>query len=309
MEKQIIKPKRIVRDFLSDSRVWSDFLSDGGFVEGDIVVVDPFKAGTTWTQRIVQQIIDNGKETLDDLSSVSVWLDSSFGNHDKMLKILKEQKLKNQRRIIKSHLPAYALPISSKARYIFIGRNGKDLVNSFYNYLKNFTPETLNQINTIYQRWSGKKLKLVIPESQGEFFNKLLETEGYNCCNLFDVVKSWWKYKNNSNVLFIHYSDLIHDLENQIIKIAEFIGADTNSLKLKEIKKHCDFYYMKQRASSIVPFGGKHMNDPRAFFHKGAERDFKKELSKEQIKNFDKISKKELGKECSYWLETGKLSK
>jgi hypothetical protein len=49
-------PTRVVRDYLSDSRVWGDFVAQGGFREGDIVVADPFKAGTTWTQRIIQQV-------------------------------------------------------------------------------------------------------------------------------------------------------------------------------------------------------------------------------------------------------------
>jgi aryl sulfotransferase len=60
--EQLLAPTRVLRDYLSNSMVWDDFLARGGFVEGDIVVADPFKAGTTWTQRIVQQILQNGKE-------------------------------------------------------------------------------------------------------------------------------------------------------------------------------------------------------------------------------------------------------
>ncbi|TVS76920.1 sulfotransferase domain-containing protein, partial [Mycobacterium helveticum] len=59
MPNQLIAPTRVLRDYLSDSRVWEDFLVQGGFVDGDIVVADPFKAGTTWTQRILQQILSN----------------------------------------------------------------------------------------------------------------------------------------------------------------------------------------------------------------------------------------------------------
>lgn len=31
-------PTKVVRDYLNDSRVWADFMAQGGFVEGDIVV-------------------------------------------------------------------------------------------------------------------------------------------------------------------------------------------------------------------------------------------------------------------------------
>ena len=61
-------PRRVVRDYLSSSLVWSAFLAQGGFVPRDIVVVDPFKAGTTWTQRIIQQILSNGEEPEEGLS-------------------------------------------------------------------------------------------------------------------------------------------------------------------------------------------------------------------------------------------------
>ena len=132
----MIKPTRVVRDYLSDSRVWEKFLDEGGFVLGDIVVADPFKAGTTWTQRIIQQILNNGLELSESLWDSSPWLDSSWGDHEQMLLLLKAQRNAGQRRVIKSHMPAYAIPIDSRARYIFVGRNGKDLGISLYNYPK-----------------------------------------------------------------------------------------------------------------------------------------------------------------------------
>ena len=66
MATQGTTSRRVVRDYLSSSLVWNDFLAQGGFVPRDIVVVDPFKAGTTWTQRIIQQILSNGEEPGED---------------------------------------------------------------------------------------------------------------------------------------------------------------------------------------------------------------------------------------------------
>jgi hypothetical protein len=77
MDDKAIMPARTMRDYLSSSLVWKDFLDRGGFVPGDIVVADPFKAGTTWTQRILQQILDDGEERTEALSDTSPWLDSS----------------------------------------------------------------------------------------------------------------------------------------------------------------------------------------------------------------------------------------
>jgi aryl sulfotransferase len=55
----------------------------------------------------------------------------------------------------------------------------------------------------------------------------------------------------------------------------------------------------------MVPFGGAHMNNPREFFHKGPARDYRGELTAEQIERFDRMATKKLGSDCARWLESG----
>lgn len=305
---QLIAPTRTVRDYLSSSLVWKDFLDQGGFVPGDIVVADPFKAGTTWTQRIVQQILDDGEEPAQALSDTSPWLDSSFGDHARMLASLREQRERGQRRLIKSHLPAEALPIDARARYLFVGRNGKDIGISFHNYLRHFSAETMNLINRIRAAWSGDPSPLVIPERMREFFDLWLDTGGYGCCDLFDVVRSWWALADRPNVMLVHYQPLKRDLPGQIARIAEFIGAQPARLRMDSILEHCSFGYMRTRPERLVPFGGAHMNEPESFFHKGPSRDYRSELTPEQIERFDRNAVEKLGRECARWLETGEAT-
>ncbi|MGO8745858.1 MAG: sulfotransferase domain-containing protein [Thermoguttaceae bacterium] len=277
-------------------------MSEGGFTEGDIVVADPFKAGTTWTQRIIQQILSNGQESAENLSDASPWLDSSLGDHGKMLEVLRAQRAQGRRRLMKSHLPADALPISRKAKYVFVGRNGMDIAASFHTYLRSFTPHTFRRINEIHEEWSHDGAILAVPDSLPEFFDQWLEN-GCHCCDLFDVVRSWWKYKDLPNVLFVHYKDLVRGLERQIVRIAAFLGLDTTGLNVGAIAEHCDFEYMKRRAKKMVPFRGKHMRDPKAFFQYGPRRDFRKELTAEQIERFSDKAKEELDPACAEWLE------
>ncbi|HTN89421.1 MAG TPA: sulfotransferase domain-containing protein [Sorangium sp.] len=304
-EDKLFLPTRTVRDYLSSSLVWKDFLAQGGFVAGDIVVADPFKAGTTWTQRILQQILDRGEEREDALSDTSPWLDSSFGDHAGMLTMLREQRRAGQRRVIKSHLPADAVPIAAQARYVFVGRNGKDLGISFHNYLKQFSAATMDTINRIHAEWSGDPSRLVIPESMREFFDRWLDTDGYGCCDLFDVVSSWWKLRDEPSVLLVHYRRLKEDLRGQIARIAEFISVDPLGLPMDRIVEHCSFGYMRARPEQMAPFRGTHMEDARAFFHKGPSRDHRAELTPEQIERFDRIALEKLGRDCALWLETG----
>lgn len=306
MKKQPIVPARVVRDYLSNSMVWEDFLAQGGFIEGDIVVADPFKAGTTWTQRILQQILDNGEEKDAGLSDTSPWLDSSWGNHAEMLKVLKEQREAGNRRVIKSHLPADALPIAPEARYVFVGRNGKDLGISLHNYLKHFSGPTMSTINRIHAEWSGNSVPLVIPEKMQAFFDQWLDTNGYGCCDLFDIMESWWKLRNEPNLLLINYRQLKGDLTGQIARLAKFLSIDPNALRMDAIVEHCSFDYMSARAEKMAPFGGAHMSSVKAFFHKGPERDYHTELTPTQVERFDRVALEKLGEECAHWLETGR---
>lgn len=305
MEKQMIAPQRVLRDYLSDSTVWADFLAQGGFVDGDIVVADPFKAGTTWTQRILQQILHNGEEKEGGLSDTSPWLDSSWGKHAEMLRILKEQSETGIRRVIKSHLPADALPIAPEPRYVFVGRNGKDLGISFHNYLKNFSAPTMSEINRIHAEWSANSTPLTIPDDMQTFFDLWLDNDGYECCDLLGIMASWWKLKDEPNVLLVHYRQLKDDLPGQIVRIAEFLSIDPGTLRMDDILRHSSFEYMKGRAEKMAPFGGEHMSSAKAFFHKGPKRDFRTELTPEQIERFDRKALERLGPECSRWLESG----
>lgn len=105
--------------------------------------------------------------------------------------------------------------------------------------------------------------------------------------------------------MLLHYNQMTGDLSAQIKKISEFLHIDFNSLDLSSILQHCDFGYMKERANTKVPFSGVHMDSAKAFFHKGADRDHKKEPTPEQIKKFNAVALEKMAPKCSHWLETG----
>lgn len=307
MTKPLIAATRVMRDYLCNSLVWNDFLAQGSFVDGDILIVTPVKSGTTWTQRIIQQILRNGAENDGSLSDTSPWLDSSWGEHAEMLDVLRRQRESGSRRVIKSHLTADALPVAQEARYVFVGRNGKDSGISFHNMLCNYSESTMAKINQVHAAWSGSPTPLVIPADMPAFFDLWLDTGGYGYGDLFDLVKSWWDLRGEPNVLLLHYRQLTDDLPGQIARIAEFIGIDPASLNLDVIAQHCSFDYMRGRADKMAPFNGQHMSSPQAFFHKGPTHDYRSELTAEQVARFDQIAVHRLGAQCANWLETGLL--
>ena len=81
-----------------------------------------------------------------------------------------------------------------------------------------------------------------------EFFDLWLDTDGYQCCDLLDIMKSWWELRNEPNVLLLHYAELKKDLPGQIARLAEFFSIDSASLRMDAIVEHSSFDYMSGKA-------------------------------------------------------------
>ena len=109
-----------------DSTVWNDFR----FRADDIVIATYGKSGTTWVQQIVSQLLFDGAEGLP-VAEMSPWVDLRVPPKEVKLEALEAQ---SHRRFLKTHLPVDALVFSESAKYLFIARDGRDVVWSFYNH-------------------------------------------------------------------------------------------------------------------------------------------------------------------------------
>jgi aryl sulfotransferase len=176
---------------------------------------------------------------------------------------------------------------------------------SLHNYLRQFSPQTITAINETYAQWSRDPSQLSIPEVVPEFFDQWLDTDGYGCCDLFDVVRSWWKLRNEPNVLLVHYQQLKDDLGRQIVRIARFLDVDPAILQMDAILVHCSFEYMRTRSDQMAPFGGAHLIDPNVFFDQGPRRNYQTKLTAERIARFDRMADEKLESACVRWLEHG----
>src|SRR3954467_12021357 len=103
--------KRELHNHHFDSTIWNDFK----FRNDDIVIATYAKAGTTWTQQIISQLIFNGKADVD-VAEMSPWLDLRVPAAEIKLIALENQM---HRRFVKTHLPVDALVFSPKAKYIY----------------------------------------------------------------------------------------------------------------------------------------------------------------------------------------------
>ncbi len=109
-----------------DSTMWNEF----NFRDDDVIISTYAKSGTTWMQQIVSQLIFNGQEGLP-VADMSPWIDLRVPPKEVKMPMVEAQ---THRRFVKTHLPVDALTFSPKAKYLYIGRDGRDVAWSLYNH-------------------------------------------------------------------------------------------------------------------------------------------------------------------------------
>jgi aryl sulfotransferase len=276
-----------------DSTVWNDFK----FRDDDIVIGTYAKSGTTWTQQIVGQLVFNGAEDVS-VAELSPWLDLRVPPKDVKLPAVEAQ---THRRFIKTHLPLDALRFSPKAKYIYIGRDGRDVIFSLYNHHANATEDWYRALND-----SPGRVGPPIPRAPADirqYFREWLRGDGYPFWPFFAHVQSWWEARELPNVMLLHFSRLKQDLPGEIRRIAAFLDIPIDAARFPAIVEHCSFDYMKRHASKAAPLGGAFWEGgATTFIHKGVNGRWRDVLSPEESSAYELKARAELDEPCAAWL-------
>ena len=279
-----------------DSTVWNDI----DFRDDDIVIATYAKSGTTWMQQIVSQLIFQGQEGLP-VAEMSPWVDLRVPPKEVKLPGIEAQE---HRRFMKTHLPVDALVFSEKAKYIYVGRDGRDIIWSLYNHHATANDMWYDALNNTPGRVGPEIGKP--SESKVDYFTTWLDNEGAPFWPFWENVKSWWALRDLPNVKLIHFADLKRDMPGQIADIAEFLDIEVSDTVMEDILHHCSFDYMKHNASAATPLGGAFWDGgAKTFIHKGTNGRWKDELPQADSARYESEAVAQLGQECADWLLGG----
>ncbi|PSN14995.1 sulfotransferase [filamentous cyanobacterium CCT1] len=279
-----------------DSTIWNHFQ----FRNDDIVIATYGKSGTTWMQQIVAQLIFNGQEGLN-VGEMSPWMDLRVPPAPVKMAAVEAQ---THRRFLKTHLPVDALVFSPQVKYIYIGRDGRDVLWSLYNHHANANATFYDLINNT-PGLVGPPLE---PPSSSvrEYFLNWLENDGYPFWSLWDNMRSWWQVRHLPNVLMVHYAQLKQDLPGQMRRIAAFLETPVDESRWETIVEHCTFDYMKRNAEQVAPLGGMIFEGgAQTFINKGTNGRWRDTLTDADIRWYEAVAQAQLGEECAYWLANG----
>jgi aryl sulfotransferase len=279
------------RQVVYDNRRWADFSGR----DDDIFVCTPPKCGTTWMQTIVVALLFPDGDAPGPVMHIAPWIDNRVEPIGTVLARLDAQK---HRRCIKTHTPADGIPWFAEASYIVVGRDGRDAFMSYHNHMANMRPDLVADL-AASARAEGIEIDQRSPPPVDDihaFFAWCVEFG-----LLFEHISSFWRYRDEPNVLFVHYDDMKADLEGSMRRVAAFLGIEIDEARWPRLVESCTFGAMKARSDEIGEFklfvgGGE------TFLYKGTNDRWRGVLTEAELARFDRAAAEQLPPDAAAWL-------
>ncbi|XP_075035078.1 sulfotransferase 1C1-like [Mixophyes fleayi] len=258
----------------SISDVW-DTIYNFQARDGDIVVASYPKSGTTWTQEILDMILQDGsiEKSMRAPCFVRVpFLEMAYTS-------LEVANSMPSPRLLKTHLPVHLMPPSfweKNVKIVYVARNPKDCMVSYYYFHKmdNTMPD---------------------PGTWENFFSMFL-SGNVSWGSWFDHVIGWWKSQDKHQILYVFYEDMIEDPQREIQRVMTFLGKDLSEEALQKIQHHTSFSSMK--VNPMVNYGvlptSLFDTSISTFMRKGTVGDWKNHFLVSQNILFDEEYKKKM---------------
>jgi len=283
-----------------DSTIWNDFR----FRDDDIIISTYAKSGTTWMQQIIGQLLFDGAPDVD-VGDISPWMDLRVPPKEIKLPMVEAQ---THRRFLKTHLPVDALVFSPQAKYVYIGRDGRDVVWSMYNHHAGANALWYEVLNDTPGR-VGPPIEPP-PADIAVYWRDWMDRDGHPFWPFWENVRSWWAIRDLPNVLFVHFDALKRDMPGEMRRIAAFLDLPIKEGAWPTIVEHCGFDWMKRHADLSAPLNGALWEGGgKTFIHKGVNGRWRDTLTPADCAEYEARAERELGAACARWLATGEMDR
>lgn len=276
---------------------------------GDIVVSTSYKAGTTWVQAIIANLLFPDGEFPAPVSVMGPWLEVRLRPAEADLAALAAQTWRRQ---IKTHLPLSGLPYHPEVRYVMVARDGRDVFMSLLNHHMNYT-EQMRQLVAQQDAVAGGPFPFDLGEPR-EWFRTWTtrasfpwEHDGYPYWSHLTHFRSWWDYRHLPNIHLMHFADLLADTAGTIRALAAFLAIEIDASKFSGILERVSFAHMRENfATQIEPMAGVIWKDGgNTFMNKGTNGRWRELLGEEELALYDAAVARVLPPDAAHWLACG----
>jgi len=284
--------------------------------DGDVIVAAGAKSGTTWMCYCSDAIRRKGSDKVGlpytDIMYSTPWLEmvqrpGLTWQQTKELyntTILKDgTRLKDYWdhrafpfRIFKSHFGpetegghwySDVLQVKSKpkVKFIAVARNPYEVVRSFWSFLPAHRPE-------FRKMWGD----FPPPQPDREEIMRDVLPGGRLYPLYFPYVRAWWGYKDEPNVLLMHYSDMVKDTGLLVARLSRFLNVELTNTEFDKVVEKCSFDHMKNNSHlfdyqlPLNPGFGSIMY-PSQFVNSGKATGAAEWIGPELLEEFDRAAK------------------
>lgn len=213
------------------------------------------------------------------------------------------------RRFIKTHSPFNCVPYLPQVKYLFIGRDARDVTWSLYHHHSILTAGAYEGFNNT-PGLVGPPLTPIDCDVRG-YYERFLDQghfPGFSPDTRFwPCIKSWWDVRELPNVMLLHFANLKQGFEAEARKVADFLDVEVADSLWPTIVKHCDIDYMREQSKQFDVLDQIFEGGGQNFINKGTNGRWRDILSQDEIGRCDRVAEAELGEECARWLRTGAL--
>nr|AAX59994.1 Sult1 isoform 6 [Danio rerio] len=239
----------------------------------DLLISTYPKAGTTWTQEIVDLLLNNGDAQVCKRAPTAVRIPfleiCAPPPIPSGLELLKQMK---PPRVIKTHLPIQLVPVGfwqNKCKVIYMARNAKDNLVSYFHF------DRMNLTQPEPGPWDG-------------YIHKFMKGQlGWG--SWYDHVKGYWKESKERNILYILYEDMKESPSREIKRIMHYLDLSVSEDVINKIVQLTSFHVMKDNPMANYSYIPKAVFDQSisAFMRKGEVGDWVNHFTPAQSKMFD----------------------
>ena len=283
---------REYRTAVMDNRRWAQFKPR----PDDVFVCTPAKCGTTWTQTIVGNLLWPGGVLPGPIFALSPWIEAEFIPAEPMFEMLEAQ---THRRFMKSHTAADGIPWFDDAKYLFVGRDGRDAFMSLVNHVQRL--KNVDELNAKARDAGIPEL----PAFDGDvhtFFDHWLADDDH----FLHIIATHWERRGQPNVLLVHFNDLKNDLSAEMRRIAAFLGIPVPEAQWDDVVDRCTFESMRGDPEKIGPLDIMFEGGVKGFLFKGTNGRWRDVLTEDELARYQERANACLPAEAVAWLEHGR---